>query len=586
MSLNLPGDQMHPRLSLGHAGGYVVWEDNMTDGDGLGISARMVNNYLSPVPQRTFRVNQQGVGDQERPAVQSFDNGGAVFVWQSGTSGSQDIYARFLAADGTFATGDVLVNTTTAGQQGNAVVALLQDGNVIVTWTSQGQDGSMEGVYAQRLSPTGQKLGGEFRVNQFTPYNQRSPAVASLSGGGFVVAWISEQQRFENSVDVYIRRFDTSGNPQTGELLVNTTTNVCSGPAIGAAADGGFLLAWSEMQVDDLTNGWDIFVRRFNADNTPATSPARANVYTRHDQYSPNVSSIGSDFLVVWTSDMQDGSREGVYGRFFRDAAFVGDEFKVNTWAISQQIHPTVASDGTSHFLVVWSSFVGGSGSFELLGQRYSADQSLAQPSPPFVAALDQSQLSVSWPDLAGYTNLADYLVYVDSNSVPVSATGNHCVLADLAPGSVHSIRIAYELSDGSRSPISEAATGKTWGRDSNYDGLPDDWQAQYWGSNPANWPSPLADSDGDGASNLQEFLAGTDPTNPDSVLKLRILSTPQGSRLSWNCQPGFIYQVRISTDITTWSDLGTARFSPGTVDSIPLEALASGTFYRIVRVR
>jgi hypothetical protein len=32
-------------------------------------------------------------------------------------------------------------------------------------------------------------------VNQFTNYNQRTPAVAALAGGGFVVAWVSEQER-------------------------------------------------------------------------------------------------------------------------------------------------------------------------------------------------------------------------------------------------------------------------------------------------------------------------------------------------------------------------------------------------------
>ena len=34
-------------------------------------------------------------------------------------------------------------------------------------------------------------------------------------------------------------------------------------------------------------------------------------------------------------------------------------------------------------------------------------------------------------------------------------------------------------------------ASGKTWGYDFNDDGLPDDWETLYWGSNPANWPTP-----------------------------------------------------------------------------------------------
>ena len=36
----LPGDQSLSSVAFGAAGGYVVWQDNVTDGDGLGISAQ------------------------------------------------------------------------------------------------------------------------------------------------------------------------------------------------------------------------------------------------------------------------------------------------------------------------------------------------------------------------------------------------------------------------------------------------------------------------------------------------------------------------------------------------------------------
>ena len=49
---------------------------------------------------------------------------------------------------------------------------------------------------------------------------------------------------------------------------------------------------------------------------------------------------------------------------------------------------------------------------------------------------------------------------------------------------------------------------------DTDGDGLPDRWEQQYFGS--ATGANPTADSDGDGRSNLQEFLDGTNPLNPD----------------------------------------------------------------------
>ena len=52
--------------------------------------------------------------------------------------------------------------------------------------------------------------------------------------------------------------------------------------------------------------------------------------------------------------------------------------------------------------------------------------------------------------------------------------------------------------------------------KDTDGDGLADDWEQQYFGSTTGALPND--DPDGDGFNNLQEFLAGTDPTNATSV--------------------------------------------------------------------
>ena len=73
----LPGDQVYPQISLGTNGGYVVWQDNVTDGDGLGVSAIQLDSNFSPILSR-FRVNQNGAGDQERAQVALLNGGGAL----------------------------------------------------------------------------------------------------------------------------------------------------------------------------------------------------------------------------------------------------------------------------------------------------------------------------------------------------------------------------------------------------------------------------------------------------------------------------------------------------------------------------
>ena len=143
-----------------------------------------------------------------------------------------------------------------------------------------------------------------------------------------------------------------------------------------------------------------------------------------------------------------------------------------------------------------------------------------------------------------------------------------------------------YQLSDGRRSSVSPATTAITWGADLNGDGLPDDWQIAQWGSNSSNWPSPSADSDGDGASNLSEFLAGTDPKDASSVLKTSVSRSGLQMNFSWNAQPGFIYQVQVTTDLSNWQDFGGPRFAHSTTDGILLGVGGQSSFYRVIRLR
>jgi len=251
-------------------------------------------------------------------------------------------------------------------------------------------------------------------------------------------------------------------------------------------------------------------------------------------------------------------------------------------------MHPVVVSDSVDRMLAIWTSYQAPVGSgFNLYGQRYAATEQIPRPAPPFVAALSSSRLSLTWTPLSGFP-IAAYEVYMDGAQPPDAPTAvvttNVWTQTGLVAGSTHTFRLAYLMEGGARSLLSDVATGTTWGEDENLDGLPDDWQSLYWN---AGIPAPSVDSDGDGASNASEFLAGTDPTNADSVLKTWITRSAQGRRLNWSTQPGFVYQIQTSEDFGgSWSNFGAARFAPGSSDSILLGNQGHRGFYRITRVR
>ena len=615
---SLPGDQMLPDAAISTTGGFVVWQDNITDGTNWGVSARRLDSTLSGTLS-PFRVNQQGAGSQENARVALLKNGGAAFVWQGGQLGYQHIFARLLTPTNTFLTADILVSTATNSFQINPAVCVLNNSNLVVVWSSNNQAGSnsMQDVYAQILSPAGQKIGGEFLVNQFTKFNQRTPTIAPLANGGFVVGWVSEQQRqlagtngvivnsasvLAPSVDIYARTFTASGTAAAAEFLVSANNKPSSLPAVAVATDGSYCFVWTARDTDNGTNSLDVYGRAYSSGGTGGTV-FLVNTHTYGDQYAPRISALALDYLVTWTSLAQDGSREGVYAQFVHNnGALVGSELRVNTTTISQQMQPVVASDGANQFLVFWSSFTGLPNNFDVLAQRYVNASAILQAMPapsvwaPFVMVSNvyQPRLVVTWAPVLGLS-ISNYEVYVDGAAVPTGLTASNQWTMTAAQGlttnSTHSFQVDYLLTDGRRAPISPATSWTTW-RGPNWGGIPYEWMAQFFGGyyngsyNTAYWPSastPL--QAGNSATLLNVFVSGGNPLDASTWLKMQLSRTAQGLFLSWNTQPGAIYQLQVMTSLGGWSNLGSPRYAAGTTDSIYVGGSAVG-LYRVQLLR
>ncbi|MDH3597986.1 MAG: hypothetical protein OEM93_24380, partial [Rhodospirillales bacterium] len=169
-----------------------------------------------------FQVNTYTTLHQAEPAVAMDRDGDSVLVWQSN---SQDgflygIYAQRYDALGVARGGEFRVNVTTAGVQEFPDVAMDDDGNFVVVWESY-QGGASYDIYARRYDAAGTAQGGEFRVNATTAGDQRYPAVAMDADGDFVVAW---QGSDGNADGVHAQRYDAAGVAQGGEFQVNTYT--------------------------------------------------------------------------------------------------------------------------------------------------------------------------------------------------------------------------------------------------------------------------------------------------------------------------------------------------------------------------
>jgi len=577
------GDQLAPSLAFRSNGGCLVWHDNLTDGNGLGISARRLSGQLAGLS--SLRVNEDGVGDQQNPQVAILPDGSNLIVWQSGVRDAQRIAGRVLRANGQFAGPEFTISAAGSDNR-NPSVALAGNGTTLVVWSADGVDGSMSAVQARRLDASGTPIGEAFQINQESHYHQRDPVVAATGDGNLIVVWISEQQRFQNSVDVFARRFSAGGASLGDEFVVNTSERPCATPTVAGLPGAGFVVSWAEHQDADSRYLWDICGRMWG-DRTPVTSVFLINQRRTDVQLFPRLAVSDDQILVVYASGGGDGNGDGIVGRWMDlNGTFSGNEFLVNSKAPGSQMHATVTADSNGRLIAVWSTFGGIAKGMDLAAQRYARPvATLPAPSAPFLFAASSSRIQATWAEMQGLP-VVGYDLYVNGATEPVRTSAASYSITGLAPQTTVSLRLAYVLADGRKSPPSEAASAGTWGEDDNADGLPDDWQRLYFGSNPGVWPAPSEDSDGDGVNNRTEFLAGTDPTLASSVLQVRLVGTPQGPLLVWDSRAGGIYQVQWSDNLRDWNDLGAPRLAAGVTDSVPAGEAPANAYYRINLLR
>jgi hypothetical protein len=120
---------------------------------------------------------------------------------------------------------------------------------------------------------------------------------------------------------------------------------------------------------------------------------------------------------------------------------------------------------------------------------------------------------------------------------------------------------------------------------DTDNDGLPDAWEVANGlvvGVNDAG-----LDPDGDGMTNLQEYLAGTNPLDRGSVLRLEALADPAGVVLRFTAQAGKSYCLQFSDSLSPvfWqssSNLGPFSVSQAVQIKDPSTTSGSQRWYRL----
>ena len=280
-----------------------------------------------------FQVNVDLSGGPLLPSICGLSEGGYVISWQSWTQDSVIIFGQIYNNNGTKRSEEFIVSTYAPWYpEVNTCVGGLTDGGFVISWESESEDIEGINIFCQIYNADGTRRGEQFRVNSGAQYCHR-PSVCGLSNGNFVICWDSEFQDGDES-GIFGQMYNSSGTKIGGEFQVNSFTYASQFlPSVSALLDGGFVVAWSSDSIED-DDQLGVYAQIFNQNGDKIGSEFHVNTYTDRDQYLSDTGSlIGGGFIVCWQSYLQDGSGYGIYGQLFDENGNKrGKEFQINTY--------------------------------------------------------------------------------------------------------------------------------------------------------------------------------------------------------------------------------------------------------------
>ena len=195
----------YPAVAMDDEGAFVVTWTNRGETDWLLYAQRYspTGGALGP----TFLVNSGVPGHAQEAEAAMDDDGDFIISWVAAAA----IYARRYDAAGAALGPGFRADTFPAGSHSPSV-AFDGEGDFVISWENRDPDGGGYGNYARRYNAAGVPSGSEFLVNSRTAGWQYNPSVAADEDGDFVISWTSEDQDVSGT-GVYAQRYKLTARP-------------------------------------------------------------------------------------------------------------------------------------------------------------------------------------------------------------------------------------------------------------------------------------------------------------------------------------------------------------------------------------
>jgi len=291
-----------------------------------------------------FRVNTTTVRDQEGSSVAGLRSGNFVVTWLSNQRYNLGVYGQRYTATGARIGGEFKINTAPFTMLvGRTSVAALQNGGFVVTWIADATP--RRGIHGQRFDENGTRAGGEFSVAAGTS----TPFVAGINGGGFVTTTLRKTP--EGNVIVG-NRFDEMGDKIGNQLLVSGPENL-QNPIVTGLTGGGFVIIWS---------GYYTSIGVFGQMFDKTGAPVGSRFVIANTNSTPSVSALADDrFIVTWA----DGTNRNIVAQRYNSMSqIIGNQLTVAP--LRGVTYPSAVGFMDGSFIIAWDKY-------DVFGQKFDA---------------------------------------------------------------------------------------------------------------------------------------------------------------------------------------------------------------------
>lgn len=219
-------------------------------------------------------------------------------------------------------------------------------------WQGQKEGAGVPGIYAQLDDGSEEAVSPEVEVSTVPGSFLKAPRVAREPGGSYLIVWEGENQ--DGSLwGVFARRVSASGLALGQAFAVNTTTDLDQHQPAVIGTPGGFIVIWTSEEQDGDRGG--IFARLYSATGQPLSGEMQIHsTAAGHQDYPQVASDAAGNLIAAWESATSDGGRAVFAQRLDSTATKIGSEWRVTPVEADNHDLVSLTVDPLGNFIIEW----------------------------------------------------------------------------------------------------------------------------------------------------------------------------------------------------------------------------------------